>query len=280
MNDQRDVRDNQLDGAHNTNVCLFPPLGQDASIQPNTSLMIFTEDVDHDHDYDSHGLHHSHQDSQSVSPHTIKSGTDPDFLWDNVKTFSIPHESDQDYTNSSPNEMPKNDFYETRPQTDFDRASRVPGSVPVVVDSTSFNISWGGNDTPPVDLHPQEEPETVVSTRPLPKPRGIRKLPEPEPGEDGMLDEDTLKRRKNASAARRSRMKKLLKIEHLEHRVNQLQAENAKLVLSNALLESDKRSMCAKEAEYKKRIKYYEDLTKMHGGQLSNSPNGGQEQTQ
>lgn len=54
-------------------------------------------------------------------------------------------------------------------------------------------------------------------------------------------------------------MKKFLKIENLENKVDALQAENAKLVLSNALLESDKRSMCAKEVEYKKRIKYLED---------------------
>ncbi|KAI9021551.1 hypothetical protein CLU79DRAFT_753804 [Phycomyces nitens] len=269
MNDQQEFRDEISDSTH-TNVSLFPPLGHE-NIQPNATLLDYTKDVDHD--YESHGFHG--HDSQSVSPHTIKSGTEQDFLWDKTKTFSIPQGPQEDYV--SPPELPKNNFYETHPQTDFDRASCVPGSVPAMPDSTSFNISWGGNDTPPVDLHPQEEHAATVSSRPLPKPRGIRKLPEPEPGEDGMLDEDTLKRRKNASAARRSRMKKLLKIEHLENQVNQLQAENAKLVLSNALLESDKRSMCAKEAEYKKRIKYYEDLTKMHGWQLSDSPTGGQD---
>lgn len=110
-----------------------------------------------------------------------------------------------------------------------------------------FNISWGGgNDRPPAELHLDQETE-LVSRKPLPKPRGVRRLPEPEPAEDGTLDEDTLRRRRNTYAARRSRMKKFLKIEYLENRVNQLQTENAKLVLNNALLESEKRGWAAKE---------------------------------
>ncbi|KAI9495633.1 hypothetical protein BDB00DRAFT_812722 [Zychaea mexicana] len=125
--------------------------------------------------------------------------------------------------------------------------------------SAVFNISWGGNDKPPAELHlEQPEESEIVSRRPLPKPRGVRRLPEPEPAEDGTLDEDTLRRRRNTYAARRSRMKKFLKIENLENRVNQLQTENAKLVLNNALLESEKRGWMAKEAEYKKRIKLLE----------------------
>jgi hypothetical protein len=64
-------------------------------------------------------------------------------------------------------------------------------------DSTSFNISWGGDDKPPTELHPIKELESPMKlSRPLPKPRGIRKLPEPEPSEDGTIDEYTLKRRK------------------------------------------------------------------------------------
>lgn len=59
-----------------------------------------------------------------------------------------------------------------------------------------FNISWGGgNDRPPAELHLDQETE-LVSRKPLPKPRGVRRLPEPEPAEDGTLDEDTLRRRR------------------------------------------------------------------------------------
>lgn len=65
-------------------------------------------------------------------------------------------------------------------------------------DSTAFNISWGGDDKPPCELFPPDHAneEPVKLSRPLPKPRGIRKLPEPEPLEDGTIDQDTLKRRK------------------------------------------------------------------------------------
>lgn len=59
-------------------------------------------------------------------------------------------------------------------------------------------------------------------------------------------------------------MKKFLKIETLENRVNQLQTENAKLVLQNALLESEKRSWLVQEAEFKKRIKHLEDALAQH----------------
>lgn len=61
-----------------------------------------------------------------------------------------------------------------------------------------FNISWGGNDKPPAELHldRKDEAETMVSRKPLPKPRGVKRLPEPEPAEDGTLDEETLRRRR------------------------------------------------------------------------------------
>lgn len=69
----------------------------------------------------------------------------------------------------------------------------------------------------------------------------------------------------NTDAARRSRMKKFLKVDQLETKVNALQAENAKLTLNNAVLESEKRSLHAKENEYKKRIKYLENLMRCNG---------------
>ncbi|KAI7872526.1 hypothetical protein BDF14DRAFT_1877733 [Spinellus fusiger] len=228
---------------------------------------------------------------------------DQGLLWENLDTFSIPrapaseaygsskridttppyyknnsgnnsndysnndYNTSMDYNNtSSTNNTSNNDYTtSTSTNTSTNKEQGQTNTSLLAETSTSFNISWGGNDIPPTDIHPQEEPMSNVSSRPLPKPRGIRKLPEPEPGEDGLLDEDTLKRRKNASAARRSRMRRLLKIEHLEDRVNQLLTENSKLVLNNALLESEKKSMHAKESEYKKRIKYYEELTKSYG---------------
>ncbi|KAI8879541.1 hypothetical protein K501DRAFT_256666 [Backusella circina FSU 941] len=197
-------------------------------------------------------------------------------LWQQTDSLSFPedhgHEQqyeyqDIQYTNTiaqRENSHSNNSSCGNQPQTPQQQQSE---------DSSVFNISWGGNDKPPSELHPgEEEDEPMKLSRPLPKPRGIRKLPEPEPSEDGTIDEDTLRRRKNTDAARRSRMKKLLKTDQLESRVAALQAENAQLVLNNAVLESEKRSQTAKEVEYKKRIKYLEDIIKQNGFQTTTPP--------
>lgn len=60
-------------------------------------------------------------------------------------------------------------------------------------------------------------------------------------------------------------MKKFLKVDQLETKVSTLQAENAKLILNNAVLESEKKTFYAKENEYKKRIKYLEDIMIANG---------------
>lgn len=129
-------------------------------------------------------------------------------LWNNVNTFRIPGDSES--TTSSPpnnNNNNLNDLiYPTNnnnsPSTTATTSTTSSLAAKVIQentkeDSTAFNISWGGDDKPPSELHPKEEQEQLIKlTRPLPKPRGIRKLPEPEPSEDGTIDEDTLKRRK------------------------------------------------------------------------------------
>ena len=62
-----------------------------------------------------------------------------------------------------------------------------------------------------------------------------------------------------------------MKVDQLETKVNALQTENAKLTLNNAVLESEKRSLHAKENEYKKRIKYLEDIMMRNGWDFNNS---------
>ena len=104
-------------------------------------------------------------------------------LTNNVQSFSIPQvtksprstmENTNSYTSSTPIKESQNNK-----------------------DAGVFNISWGGNDEPPSGLHLIKEGEEVITlSKPLPRPRGIRKLPEPEPSEDGTIDEDTLKRRR------------------------------------------------------------------------------------
>ncbi|CAO3680087.1 unnamed protein product [Rhizopus stolonifer] len=185
-------------------------------------------------------------------------------LWNNVNTLSIPGTEEEAVSHS-----PSLSTLTYNKDTIIEGSNNIksPTETPVH-DSSVFNISWGGNDTPPCELHPEakDEPEPKLS-RPLPKPRGIRKLPEPEPSEDGKIDEDVLKRRKNTDAARRSRLKKLLKVDQLETQVSELQAENAKLVLNNAVLESEKKGLNAKEIAYKKRINYLEEVMKSYGWQ-------------
>lgn len=89
---------------------------------------------------------------------------------------------------------------------------------------------------------------------------------------DKEQDEITLKRQKNTDAARRSRMKKLMKMEQLETKVNDLESENHTLTTRIAVLESEKRGLESKSTAYEERIKVLEAqlseahraLTKIH----------------
>lgn len=128
---------------------------------------------------------------------TCSNNTNNDqLLWNNVNTFAIPDDSE---SSGSPKETSSSSFGLQYSQSNKNSAitSLPQDNNNKTEDSTVFNISWGGDDKPPSELHPaKEEEEPIRLSRPLPKPRGIRKLPEPEPSEDGTIDEDTLKRRK------------------------------------------------------------------------------------
>lgn len=133
-------------------------------------------------------------DSLTDSPNLDGEGG---LLWNNVNTFAIPDddESQQSYNNNnieSLSGLPSLRFKnQGMDQEDGYQDTQMKE------DSTAFNISWGGNDRPPTEIHPEkQEEEPIKLSRPLPKPRGIRKLPEPEPAPDGTIDQDTLKRRK------------------------------------------------------------------------------------
>ncbi|KAJ2161908.1 hypothetical protein GGF46_001099 [Coemansia sp. RSA 552] len=79
------------------------------------------------------------------------------------------------------------------------------------------------------------------------KPRAVRKAPvraEPAaqvaaPSSDDAESAAAHKRQKNTDAARRSRMRKILRIETLEGRVSELESENARLARRIAELEAD-----------------------------------------
>ncbi|ORX58247.1 hypothetical protein DM01DRAFT_1333905 [Hesseltinella vesiculosa] len=71
-------------------------------------------------------------------------------------------------------------------------------------------------------------------------------------------EEVVLKRQKNTDAARRSRLKKLLKMEGLEGRVLELEADNAKLSTKIAVLESQKSVLESKDKGLEERIRTLE----------------------
>ncbi|KAI9357722.1 hypothetical protein BD770DRAFT_305142, partial [Pilaira anomala] len=71
-------------------------------------------------------------------------------------------------------------------------------------------------------------------------------------------DEIALKRQKNTDAARRSRLKKLVKMEHLEQRVSELEADNHQLNTRIAVLESEKSGLESKDVSLEDRIRVLE----------------------
>jgi hypothetical protein len=72
-------------------------------------------------------------------------------------------------------------------------------------------------------------------------------------------DDAAVKRQKNTDAARRSRLRKVQKMETLEVRVSELEKINAGLLMRVAVLDSEKTNLKAKESSYENRIKVLEE---------------------
>ncbi|KAI9480488.1 MAG: hypothetical protein EXX96DRAFT_594730 [Benjaminiella poitrasii] len=72
-------------------------------------------------------------------------------------------------------------------------------------------------------------------------------------------DDAAVKRQKNTDAARRSRLRKMQKMEALETRVSDLEKLNAGLLMRVAVLDSEKTNLKAKESSYESRIKCLEE---------------------
>lgn len=71
---------------------------------------------------------------------------------------------------------------------------------------------------------------------------------------DADQDEASIKRQKNTDAARRSRLKKVMRMETLESRVADLERMNSQLLLRSAVLDSEKTGLEAKAVAYEQRI--------------------------
>ncbi|KAK3821104.1 MAG: hypothetical protein J3Q66DRAFT_147813 [Benniella sp.] len=85
-------------------------------------------------------------------------------------------------------------------------------------------------------------------------------------------EEIVAKRAKNTDAARRSRLKKLIKLEGLEAKVSDLEAANNALNMKIAILETEKNGFIAKDAEQTARIAQLEaQLAEMHAALTNRS---------
>lgn len=85
-------------------------------------------------------------------------------------------------------------------------------------------------------------------------------------------DDAAVKRQKNTDAARRSRLRKVQKMETLENRVSELEKINAGLLMRVAVLDSEKTNLKAKESSYEDRIKVLEgQLAEAHKALSSRS---------
>lgn len=152
--------------------------------------------------------HLSDDEGSKVSPPpgTADDTGNASFLWNNIDTLSMPESvtppipswsTPRDASDTASFPLIANASHEGSPVTTSTSTHRSSSSSAPPEDTSVFNISWGGGqDRPPMDLHHEDPVLPTIPSRPLPKPRGIRRLPEPEPSEDGTLDEDTLKRRK------------------------------------------------------------------------------------
>ncbi|KAI9494367.1 hypothetical protein BDB00DRAFT_313342 [Zychaea mexicana] len=76
---------------------------------------------------------------------------------------------------------------------------------------------------------------------------------------DKEQDDIAVKRQRNTDAARRSRLKKLMKMEALEQRVTELEGENSRLTTRVAVLESEKSGLESKDKDLQERVRVLEE---------------------
>ncbi|KAG2208801.1 hypothetical protein INT46_003009 [Mucor plumbeus] len=121
---------------------------------------------------------------------------------------------------------------------------------------------------------PEMSPAVISASTPsfsaAPSPR-IRKRSDDAADLDS-TDDAAVKRQKNTDAARRSRLRKVQKMETLETRVSELEKINAGLLMRVAVLDSEKTNLKAKESSYEDRIRVLEgQLAEAHKA-LSSRP--------
>ncbi|KAG2219230.1 hypothetical protein INT45_004590 [Circinella minor] len=114
-----------------------------------------------------------------------------------------------------------------------------PRPVPIMPKTTEMSMSSPSTPTPQVVGGKRKASSALLS--------------------DKEQDDIALKRQRNTDAARRSRLKKLLKMESLENRVTELEGENTRLTTRVAVLESEKSGLESKDKEMQERIRVLEE---------------------
>ncbi|KAG0081351.1 hypothetical protein BGZ93_002724 [Podila epicladia] len=97
-------------------------------------------------------------------------------------------------------------------------------------------------------------PASVAPMAPAGKKKSKKRTLTPEE----KMEEVVAKRAKNTDAARRSRLKKLIRLEGLEAKVSDLETANSDLSMKIAILETEKSGFVSKEAEQMARIEQLE----------------------
>ncbi|KAI8374472.1 uncharacterized protein BYT42DRAFT_576488 [Radiomyces spectabilis] len=147
-------------------------------------------------------------------------------------------------------------------------ASAAPSNVPSPTSSPPMPTST----SPAAVFIPQTKPEPISHVASASTPAFSASPAKSRKRSIDPADEAALKRQKNTDAARRSRAKKVMKMETLENRVADLEKENASLLLRVAVLESEKSNFQTKETSNENRIKILEaQLAEAHKALASRS---------
>lgn len=125
-----------------------------------------------------------------------------------------------------------------------------PAPVATIMPKTAANI------LPRIAPRPTTTPTIMMKEPATPIVSNKRRIMESNVVVD--QDEIALKRQKNTDAARRSRLKKLVKMEQLEHKVSELESDNHRLTTRIAVLESEKSGLESKDSSLEDRIRVLE----------------------
>lgn len=167
--------------------------------------------------------------------------------------------------NVLPHSPPLTASPENQSQKDMSRASsQVSTPIPLFPEIASWPaspIKPAAAEPRPLAPRPRNRPVPI-----MPKTEATIIAPQVKCGDkrkaamtDKEQDEIALKRQRNTDAARRSRLKKLLKMEALEKRVNELEGDNTRLTTRVAVLESEKSGLESKDKELQERIRVLEE---------------------